>query len=88
MTQRFHCRGHGFDPWGTKIPHAAWCDHIKLKKKQKQKKKKKCSRKSTAGGAESGKGPSPLVVGMVEEPRVTQCLRGPGNGVEEERHHS
>ena len=24
-TLRFHCRGHGFDPWaGTKIPHAMW----------------------------------------------------------------
>ena len=23
-TQCFHCRGHGFNPWGNKILHATW----------------------------------------------------------------
>ena len=33
-TPRFHCRGHGLDPWwGTKIPRALWCGQ----------KKKECS---------------------------------------------
>ena len=36
-TLRFHCRGHGFDPWSGKIPsRAARCDQ---KKKQNRKTK-------------------------------------------------
>ena len=35
-TPCFHCRGHGFDPWGTKILHAARCGH-KNKNKNKTK---------------------------------------------------
>ena len=33
-TLSFQCRGNGFDPWGTKIPHATWPKIKKEKKKE------------------------------------------------------
>ena len=32
-TPRSQCRGHGFNPWWGKIPHAMWCGQKKKKEK-------------------------------------------------------
>ena len=39
-TPCFHCRGHGFDPWLGKIPHASWSGQKKKKKKEEKERKK------------------------------------------------